>query len=96
MRRLSKTRAMPWEDGTPDSHQRWPDEKYRDMIMAIARLPRIENPTFGPDDAYIKRQTQWIVDFVAANPGKRELFYTYNGDACNELLRVPERFLDLI
>jgi len=96
MRRLSKTRAMPWEDGSPDSHQRWPDEKYRDMIMAISRLPRIENASFGPDDAYINRHIQWIVDFVAANPRKRELFYIHNDNPCNELLRVPERFLDLI
>jgi glycosyl transferase family 2 len=97
MQRLAKTRAMPWEDGTPNSHQRWPDEKYREMIMAISRLPRMENATFGPDDAYITRLTQWIVDFVKKNPAKRELFYHNNGNPpCNELLRIPDRFLDLI
>jgi glycosyl transferase family 2 len=96
MQRLSKTRAMPWEDPRLDNHQRWSDQRYREMIMAIAKLPRMENATFEPDDAYLSCLTQWISDFVAKNPAKRELFYHNNGIPCNELLRVPERFLDLI
>ncbi len=79
-----------------DNHQRWPDDKYREMMMAISRLPKVENATFAPDDPYINRFTQWIIDFVTKNPRKRDLFYHNNGIPCNELLRIPERFLDLL
>jgi hypothetical protein len=96
MRRLSKTREMQWDDGTPDNHQRWPDQKYQEMLIAISKLPKIVTATFEWDDPYITRLTQWITRFVMDNPEKRHLFYYNNGVQCDELLRIPDRFLDLI
>jgi glycosyl transferase family 2 len=95
LQRLSKTRAMEWDDGTPESHQRWSDQKYRDMILAISRLPKVVDATFESDDPHITRLTEWISRFVRENPDKRHLFYYKNSLEFNELLRVPERFLDL-
>jgi glycosyl transferase family 2 len=96
MQRLSKTRDMPWEDARLDNHQRWSDQRYREMILAIAELPRMEGATFESGDPHIARYTQWITKFVKENPDKRDHFYHDNGIACNELLRVPDRFLDSI
>jgi hypothetical protein len=96
MQRLSKTRDMKWDDGGPDNHQRWSDEKYQEMILAIAKLPKVEDVTLNAEDPYTTRLTQWISKFVRENPEKRHLFYYNNGVHCNELLRIPERFIDLI
>jgi len=96
LQRLAKTRAMPWEDARVDNHQRWSDQRYRTMITDIANLPKIESTTFEPDDPHITRYTQCITKFVVENPGKRHLFYHNNGVNCDELLRVPGRFVDMI
>jgi len=96
LERLAKTRSMQWEGGASDNHQRWSDERYRDMFMAIANLPRMESATFEPADPHIAKMIRWMEEFRAANPDKRHLFYSENGVPCNELMRIPERFLDSI
>jgi hypothetical protein len=96
LKRLQRTRAMPWGDGAADHYQRWSDEKHEQVERAISQLPRIDNSTLREDDVTIGPRLNWIKEFVASNPEKKNLFYFQNGIACDELLYVPDRFLGLI
>lgn len=90
--RLSKTRTTPQVDTVADHHHLWPDKRYDEWISAISRLPRREETTFKPDDAYLSTHIQWAMNYVQQNPDKRHTFYFNNGVQINELVRIPERF----
>ncbi len=96
LKRLAKTRTMPWGDGPPDHYQRWPDEKLEQMHRSIAGLPKVEMSSFGDDDTVIGPYLAWIERFMSENPDRRHVFYFNNGIDCAELLAIPERFWGMI
>jgi hypothetical protein len=96
LRRLERTRNMPWGDGAPDHYQRWTDERHEEVAQAIARLSKKHDATFAPDDPGIEPHINWIKEYMVNNPEKRHLFYYQNGIPCNELLRIPDRFIKML
>ncbi len=96
LKRLAKTRSMPWGDGPADHYQRWSDEKHEQVERAIAGFSRIDECSFQENDQVIAPRIAWIKDFVENNPEKRHLFYYNNGIKCEELLRIPRRFFEVI
>jgi hypothetical protein len=96
IRRLTKTRNMPWGDGPVDHYQRWSDERHEEVARAVAGLPKNNQSTFTPTDPSIDAHVKWIEEFVRENPDKKHLFYYQNGIPCNELLRIPDRFTTML
>ncbi|EHR01334.1 glycosyltransferase family 2 protein [Bradyrhizobium sp. WSM471] len=91
LKRLEKTRAMPWGDGPPDHYQRWTADQHEQIVRAQAGLPKLRT-SLHADAPHIKKHLDWIESFVKQHPDQKDLFYYNNGVRCDELLLIPDRF----
>jgi len=96
LRRLAKTRNMPWGDGAQDHYQRWTDEKHEQMSRSLPLLPKADESAFDADGPIFRGYTDWALKFATENPEKRDLFYFQDKVPINEIIRVPERFRGIL
>lgn len=87
LRRLGRTRAMPWASEQAGSHQRMPDSDWSGMFHAIARLPRRAGVAFSPAASPMR---DWL-DRIHASEGQGEYPFRLDIDG-DELWEIPERF----
>lgn len=91
LKKLARTREMPWADPTVGGHQRVSDEKYLSVVTSISKLPRVENCTLSTDDPLISANLKALTDYMKQNPGKKHCTW-YAPPPSLELIRVPDRF----
>jgi hypothetical protein len=88
--RLRRTRGMAWADDNAGLHQRVEDDTFKDMMLRIARLPRIENITMlatqSPVSEYVERVLRSEVPYAG---GRYNLDLHIFGDS---LFEIPARF----
>ncbi len=91
LRRLSRTRAMPWARADAGSHQRVEDASFEELVRKVARLPRIRETSLHPGDAplaeYVSRVRASEVDHASS---------TYNMDLHifgDHLWQFPSRLI---
>ena len=89
LRRLAKTRSMPWADLHAGRHQRWPDGTWIDMVNGISTLPRSDGD-LDTDREPLSSLLQKLVESQAGREG-----HTYNFDLTIQgptLTPLPRRF----
>ncbi len=91
LERLARTRAQSWVSEQAGLHQRVADAAWRQMLLAMAGLPRRPNGTLGADDQDLQA---WLARVMNSAESRRHELYRIDlhlsGDA---LWRLPERFV---
>ena len=69
LRRLSRTRAMPWARADAGSHQRVEDAGFERLMMQVAGLPKLTDVSLSPDETplsrYISKVRSSEVDYTS-------------------------------
>jgi hypothetical protein len=67
LRRLRKTRSMPWANPSAGSHQKFSDEEFERLMRTCGRLPKMSGISLLPHEEplkyYVQRVKQTEVDF---------------------------------
>jgi hypothetical protein len=94
MKKLTRTRSMPWAEGVAGSHQRVSDQDRMHQLKSIGTLPKHCDMTFDETDAEFCANIKTIDRFIAENPAERHSFYSQLSKSCrqNELWEIPTRF----
>lgn len=93
LKRLTKTREMPWADLRGGSHQRVSDQELENHVRANAGLPKKDVEEFSADNGPLADYQKWISDFVKNNPDKRHDLGSGHPPRPLELFKIPDRFL---
>jgi hypothetical protein len=89
LRRLAKTRDMPWANLHAGGHQRHPDENWLKLVHDVGRLPKTE----GDIDARHEPLLGLLQSVLDSQKGLEDALYKINlGIHGRTLLPIPRRF----
>lgn len=91
--RLARTRAQPWVTPQAGSHQRVSDAAWRDMLLAMSRLPREEGVALRLDDPVLGSWLDQVMRSAASRAA--ELYRIDLHLSGDRLWRVPQRLVGL-
>lgn len=87
LRRLFRTRAMPWSSENAGSHQRLSDEDFTNLVQRTGRLPKTECAILGKEDPLI---AQYIEKVLASEQDYKTNTYPLDLHIFGtELFRIP-------
>jgi hypothetical protein len=98
LKKLERTRVMPWVDGPAGAHQRVTDQDRLHLLDTIRGLPRRSDLTFDKSDVVLNEKLASINRFIDENPRERHNFYMnlQKTSPHNELWAIPSRFKGLV
>ena len=98
MRKLARTRVMPWGEGPAGAHQRVTDQERLNLLDTIGKLPKRQGMTFDDADTVLSERLALIDRFVSENAAERHKFYVklQETNPVNELWEIPARFRGLV
>jgi hypothetical protein len=89
LRRLAKTRAMPWANADAGGHQRWPDQTWINQVNGVASLPR----STGDLDVNLEPLSALLQTVTESQAGRETDTYRIDlGIHGKTLMRIPLRF----
>ncbi len=90
LRRLAKTRDMPWASTEAGDHQRQPDTKWLNLLKGVGRLARTE----GDVDVTIEPLASLLQQVVDSQTGRETHTFKIDlGIHGRTLLPIPRRFV---
>jgi hypothetical protein len=89
LRRLAKTRAMPWASTEAGGHQRQPDESWMRLVNGVASL----TPASGDIDVNQEPLASCLHKVMASQAGREaDTFKLDLGIYSQVLIHIPRRF----